>query len=67
MDFLKHLPDLKSFEFGAFYKIDLSPIQEYVQLTDFRFGGYNIPLKPIEDINTLNLLGLEKKLRIQKL
>jgi hypothetical protein len=67
LHFLKHLPDLKSFGFGAFYKIDISPIKDYVQLTDFGLGGYNIPLKPIEGYKHFKSFGFGEKIKDTKI
>jgi len=63
LQFLKHLSNLKSFGFAAFSKIDLTPIKDYVELSNFGLGGYNIPLKPIEDNSHITSFGFGEKIK----
>lgn len=67
LHFLKYLSNLKCFGFGAFYKIDLSPIRDYVELSDFGIGGYNIPLKPIEGYKHLTSFEFGDKIKDTKI
>lgn len=60
---LMHLPNLKSYGFSSFQKIDLSPIKEYVELTNFGLGGYNISLKAIEGYKHFKSFGLGDKIK----
>lgn len=61
--FLKHLSNLKSFGFAAFSKIDLTPIRDYVELSDFGLGGCNIPLKPLENYGHITSFGFGEKIK----
>lgn len=67
LQFLKFLSNLKCFGFSAFYKIDLSPIRDYVELSDFGIGGYNISLVPIEGYKHLTSFGFGDKIKDTKI
>lgn len=63
LQFLKHLPELKNFNFDTFSKIDVAPIRDYVQLNHLGLAGYNISLQPIEANPHFRSFGLGEKIK----
>jgi hypothetical protein len=63
LEFLKYLPNLKSFGFGVCYDLDLSPIRKFVQLENFGLGGRNISLKELRGYQSITSFGFGDKVK----
>lgn len=63
LDFLKHLPDLKSLNIFLLKNEQIDKINEFLDLTELRIGGYNVSLKGVEKQAALRKLFIYDKVK----